>query len=256
MKVVAIVPSRFGSTRFNGKPLASIAGIPMIQRVMDCVQQTQCITDSVVATDDSRIVETVNAFGGQVLMTSGQCRTGSDRVAAAAEKMGLTPDDIVVNIQGDQPIIHPSTIEETVKPLLTALEAGDDIGIITPAVVITDRREIINPKHVKVVFDATGRALYFSRSPIPLARDAASPDTADIDIYKHLGIYVYTRRVLDRFTHLPTGRLEDIEKLEQLRALEHGLPIQVVVSRYDSPSVDIPEDIARIEAMLEKTPTS
>ena len=242
MKIAAIIPSRYGSTRFAGKPLAPIAGIPMIQRVYDQVKQAICVTDIAVATDDRRIVEAVTRFGGNALMTSAACRSGTDRAAEAAKQMGLAPEDIVVNIQGDQPLIAPQTIDETLAPLLS----DPDLGMATAAFAIVDKQEITNPKDVKMVFDADGFALYFSRSPIPFARDK---DTR-FDTFKHLGIYAYTRRFLDIFTHLPNGVLEEIEKLEQLRALEHGHRIKTVVTRYDSPEVDIPEDIPRIEAMM------
>ncbi|MFZ5562571.1 MAG: 3-deoxy-manno-octulosonate cytidylyltransferase [Thermodesulfobacteriota bacterium] len=242
MRVAAIIPSRYGSTRFAGKPLASIAGVPMIQRVYEQTKQALCVTDIAVATDDRRIAEAVARFGGNPLMTSESCRSGTDRAAEAAAQLGLAPEDIVVNIQGDQPLIAPQTIDETVAPLLS----DPDLGMTTAAFAIVDKREITNPKDVKMVFDANGFALYFSRSPIPFARDKGTR----FDTFKHLGIYAYTRRFLDIFTQLPNGVLEDIEKLEQLRALEHGHRIKVVITRHDSPEVDIPEDIPRIEALM------
>lgn len=244
MKVAAIIPSRFGSTRFSGKPLAPIAGRPMIQRVYERVQQAACVTHIAVATDHQAIYDAVSAFGGNALMTSQQCRTGTDRAAEAAEKIGLEDEDIVINIQGDQPLIAPETIDETASLLLS----DRSVEMTTAAFAITDSREITNPKDVKVVFDGNGTALYFSRSPIPLARDA---DTR-FDTYKHLGIYAYTKRFLAVFTRLPYGRLEDIEKLEQLRALENGFALKVVVTTHDSPEVDVPEDIPRIEEKLMK----
>jgi 3-deoxy-manno-octulosonate cytidylyltransferase (CMP-KDO synthetase) len=242
MRVVAIIPSRYESTRFPGKPLAPIAGVPLIQRVYDRVRLASCVTDIAVATDDQRIYDTVAGFGGNCVFTSGECRTGTDRADEAARLLGLAPDDIVVNVQGDQPLIAPETIEETVAPLLAPV----DFGLVTPIAAISDEREISSIKNVKAVFDQGGFALYFSRSPIPLARDAGTPCRT----YKHLGVYAFSRGFLGLFAGLPSGKLEETEKLEQLRALEYGYKIRVVITRHDSPSVDIPEDIRHIETLL------
>ncbi|MFC1814815.1 3-deoxy-manno-octulosonate cytidylyltransferase [Thermodesulfobacteriota bacterium] len=238
MKIVIIIPSRYGSTRFEGKPLASIEGKPMIQWVCKVAQKDSNNSNVMVATDDSRIVDTVQGFGGNALMTGEENRSGTDRVAEAAEKMGLDPDDIVVNIQGDQPAFVTDHIEAVVRPFIK----DADVEMSTLAYQIDKPKEITNPKDCKVVFDSKGYALYFSRSPIPCARDA----TTVFDTYKHLGIYAYRKRFLDTFRRLPFGRLEEIEKLEQLRALEHGHRIMVVKTAYDSPEVDLPEDIPRI----------
>ena len=240
MKTVVIIPSRYGSTRFEGKPLAVISGKPMIQWVYERAESAENVDMVAVATDDARIVSAVNGFGGGTILTSVENRSGTDRVAEAAEKLNLADDDIVVNIQGDQPCIHPDCIHEVTAPLKT----NPENRMSTLAFRIVRPEEITNPKDVKVTFDTLGNALYFSRAPIPFARDA---DTV-FDTYKHLGIYAYTRRFLDIFRNLPDGRLENIEKLEQLRAMEYGYRIQVVVTRHDSPEVDIPEDIQRIEA--------
>jgi len=264
-RIVAVIPSRFGSTRFAGKPLARIRGIPMIQRVYRGASRAAVVSDVVVATDDPRIRDAVEGFGGRVIMTdpscrSGtdrvaeaarrrvimtdpSCRSGTDRVAEAARRMGLAQTDILINVQGDQPLIHPDCLEEVIRPF----DEADPPGMTTLAFRIVNPDEIVNPKDVKVVWDRRGNALYFSRSPIPLGRD---PDTR-FDSFKHLGVYGYTRDFLDIFTRLPPGELEGIEKLEQLRALEHGYPILVVVTRHDSPEVDLPEDIARIESIME-----
>ena len=242
--IVVIIPSRFGSSRFEGKPLALIAGRPMIQWVYERSKQAQNITDAVVATDDRRIFTAVENFGGRAVMTSEVNRSGTDRVAEAAEQMGLAPDDLVVNIQGDQPLIDPRCLEDLVALFLS----GSGIEMGTLAYKIVDDREITDPKDVKVTFNFQGNALYFSRSPIPFARDAGTR----YDTYKHLGVYAYTRRFLDIFRALPEGILERIEKLEQLRALEHGYPIRVVVTPFDSPEVDLPEDIVRIEEKLNR----
>ena len=260
MKIVAIIPSRYGSTRFDGKPLALIAGKPMIRLVYERAIQAEKISDVFVATDDQRIYDAVLAFGGKAVMTSAKNRSGTDRVAEAAEKIDLNPDDIVVNVQGDQPLLNPVCIDELVEPFFV----DPDLGMSTLAFKIINKDEITNPKDVKVTFDRTGFALYFSRSPIPCGRDfsnlsapacAVHADRCDaqagnFDTYKHLGFYAYTRRFLEIFRNLPEGRLEMIEKLEQLRALEYGHKIKVVVTSCDSPEVDLPEDIAKVEQIM------
>ncbi|MFH0729221.1 MAG: 3-deoxy-manno-octulosonate cytidylyltransferase [Pseudomonadota bacterium] len=244
MKVVVIIPSRYGSSRFEGKPLVPIAGQPMIKWVYERSKQAQNITDVVVATDDDRIFNAVTGFGGNAIMTSAENRSGTDRVGEAAGKMELAPDDIIINIQGDQPLIDPRCLDALVAPF----SADPDLDMSTLAFKIVNRREITDPKDVKVTFNIRGDALYFSRSPIPFARDA----NTRFDTFKHLGVYAYTHRFLTIFRQLPEGVLEKIEKLEQLRALEHGYRIHVVVTPYDSPEVDLPEDIQRIEAAMQR----
>lgn len=248
MKVIVIIPARYSSTRFEGKPLALIAGKPMIQRVCEKAKQAGSVTEVVVATDDQRIFNAVKNFNSTVFMTSAENRSGTDRVAETAEKMGIGPDDIIVNVQGDQPLLDPRCLDEVVRPLKS--ETWDlKSEMSTLAFKIADQDEITNPKDVKVTFDNKGYALYFSRSPIPFCRDFHVP----FDTYKHLGIYAYTRQFLETFRKLPEGRLEIIEKLEQLRVLEHGYKIKVVVTEYDSPEVDLPEDIARIELKIRES---
>ncbi len=242
MKIIVLIPSRWGSSRFEGKPLARISGKPMVQRVFEQSKKAVGIHTIAVVTDDVRIADAVREFGGTALMTRPENRSGTDRVAEASEQLQASPEDIIVNIQGDQPLLHPEGIQEVVAPL----KADPSLGMSTLAFRIVNPREITDPKDVKVVFDQRGNALYFSRATIPFPRD---PDTIR-DTYKHLGIYAYRKWFLDTFRDLPTGVLEEVEKLEQLRAMEHGWPIRVVVSAYDSPEVDIPEDIHRIEAML------
>ncbi|QTA92376.1 3-deoxy-manno-octulosonate cytidylyltransferase [Desulfonema magnum] len=244
MKIVVIIPSRYGSTRFEGKPLALISGKPMIQRVYERAKQAACVTDVVIATDDSRIFDAVTKFSGNVVMTSAENRSGTDRVGEVAEKMGLGPDDIVVNVQGDQPLLDPRCLDEVVAPLKLGIQ-NSEFAMSTLAFKIENPDEIAHSKNVKVTFDNRGVALYFSRSPIPYGRDAS----LRFDTYKHLGVYAYTKRFLEIFRELPEGRLEAIEKLEQLRALENGHKIMVVVTSYDSPEVDLPEDIARVEKL-------
>ena len=242
MRIVAIIPSRYGSTRFEGKPLAKIAGLPMIEHVYMRVRKAERISEVWVATDDKRILDTVRGFGGKALLTSSENRSGTDRAAEAAEKIGLAMDDIVVNVQGDQPLIDSGCLDELTAPFQDIA----DLKMSTLAFKIINPRELTDPKDVKVVFDREGFALYFSRSSIPCARDR---DT-DFDTFKHLGAYAYSRDFLETYRHLPEGRLEKIEKLEQLRVLEFGYRMKVVVTEYDSPEVDLPEDIRRVEAVL------
>jgi 3-deoxy-manno-octulosonate cytidylyltransferase (CMP-KDO synthetase) len=242
MKTVVIIPSRYGSTRFPGKPLAHIAGKPMIKWVCEKAEQAKNVTDVYVATDDRRIYDTVLGFGGNAVMTSEENRSGTDRVGEAAEKMDLGQDDIVINVQGDQPFFNPHCLDQLVEPILR----DSDLFMSTLAFKIVDKNEITNSKDIKVTFDNQGYALYFSRSPIPFGRDPRIP----FDTYKHLGFYAYTRRFLDIFRTLPEGNLEKIEKLEQLRAIEYGHRIKVVITEYDSPEVDLPEDIARMEKII------
>ena len=241
MKIVVIIPARYDSTRFPGKPLRLFNGKPMIQKVYERASLSNVITGVTVATDDQRIFDVVCGFGGNAVMTGKENRSGTDRVAEAAEKLGLDLDDIVVNIQGDQPKVHPQHLQDVVNPF--KIEPGTEMS--TLAFKIVKKGEITNPKDCKVTFDSRGYALYFSRSPIPCARDA----NTIFNTYKHLGIYAYSKRFLETFRNLPEGRLEAIEKLEQLRAIEYGYPIKVVITEYDSPEVDLPEDIPRIEKM-------
>lgn len=242
MKAVAIIPSRYGSTRFEGKPLALISGKCMIQHVYEATSRAAHIDQVVVATDDDRIFSAVEGFGGRAVMTSQDHRSGTDRVAEAAQKLGLALEDVVINVQGDQPLMDPFCLDEVMSPLL----ADPELGMSTLAFRIVNPDEYTNPKDVKVVMDDQGDALYFSRASIPFGRDAGER----FDSYKHLGVYAYRRRFLEVFRKLPTGRLEAIEKLEQLRALEYGHRVRVVVTDCDSPEVDLPTDIPRIEKLL------
>lgn len=239
---IAVIPSRYGSSRFEGKSLALIAGVPMIQRVYEQAQKSKAVSKTIVATDDERILNAVKAFGGHAVMTSDDCRSGTDRVAQTADMLNLEPDDIVVNIQGDQPVFNPMTIDEMISPF------ADDPDLImsTLAFKIKDKREITDPKDVKVTFDHNGFAMYFSRAQIPYPRDMGTT----VDYYKHLGFYAYKKSFLDKLVALPTGTCEHIEKLEQLRVLEFGYKIKVVITEHDSLEIDLPCDIKRIEATL------
>lgn len=242
MSITAVIPSRYGSSRLHGKPLKKIVEKPMIQRVYELAMtamKSACISDVIVATDDRRIMDAVEKFGGKAVMTSPENKTGSDRVAETAELIGLEPDDILINIQGDQPLFDPRCLDELVEPF----SSDPGLNMSTLAFKIVNQREITDPKDVKVTFDNNGYALYFSRSAIPFGYN----ESIDHDTYKHLGFYAYKKRFLNVFKSLPQGKLEMIEKLEQLRVLEYGYKIRVVVTEYDSLEVDLPEDIERIE---------
>lgn len=243
MKTVAFIPARYGSTRFPAKPLAKIAGKPLIVHVYERVAAARGLDAVYVATDDERIAQAVAHLGAPVILTEKPAHTGTDRLAEAAAKAGLTAQDIIVNVQGDQPLVHPASVEDVLRPFREGYDGS--FAMSTLAYAITDPREIHDPKDVKLTFDARGNALYFSRAPIPYGRDHWQHT-----LYKHLGVYAYTKDFVDHFNTLTPGVLEEAEKLEQLRVLENGKPIRVVVTAHDSPEVDEPEDIARIEACL------
>jgi len=242
MRIVAIIPARYGSTRFPGKPLALIAGKPMVEHVYARASACAELLGVYVATDDERILEVVRGFGGDALMTRPDHTSGTDRIAEAAHKLGLQDDDIIVNVQGDQPLFPTSLLSDLVAPF----HEDRDLSMSTLMYRIRDKGEIENPNHVKVVTDLEGFALYFSRHPVPYHREA-SPAAA---YFKHLGFYAYRMSFLTAFSSLPEGRLEAAEKLEQLRALENGFRIRVVETEYDSPEVDTPADVARVEELI------
>ncbi len=243
MKVVGIIPARYASTRFPGKPLALIAGKPLIQHVVEQCQKAKSLGEVVVATDDTRIWEAVQNFC-RAEMTRPDHPSGSDRIAEVA---GRCQCDAVVNIQGDEPLIDPQAIDAVAGAL-----KRDEMS--TAATRIGDAGELDNPNVVKVVVNAAGRALYFSRRTIPYLREAArgsgNEQLAAFAFLKHLGIYGYRRETLLRLVKFPVSPLENAEKLEQLRALENGIPIAVVKVDYDSVGVDAPGDVKRVEALL------
>jgi 3-deoxy-manno-octulosonate cytidylyltransferase (CMP-KDO synthetase) len=241
MKKVAIIPARFGSTRFPGKPLAPILEKPLIEWTYEQALQVKELDGVWVATDDARIKEAVEGFGGQVVMTRSDHPSGSDRLAEAAGLLDLALDDIVINIQGDQPVFPPDLIVD----LATALRRDSEVVMVTPVRRLSDAVTAANPNTVKAVFDRAGRALYFSRSLLPFWRD---DDHAYF--YKHIGIYAYRVKFLKEFVHLPPGRWEAAEKLEQLRALEHGFVIHIVETEGDTREVDSPEDLREVEEFL------
>ena len=241
MRLVVLIPARHGSTRFPGKPLALIAGKPLIQRVWEQARQVKELDGLWVATDEARIRDCVEGFGGQAVMTLAEHPSGSDRLAEAAHLLDLAPEDIVVNIQGDQPLFPLELIGQLAAPL----RRDPEVVMVTPVRKLTDPEAAANPNVVKVVFDRRHRALYFSRSPLPCWRDAEQPY-----FYRHLGIYAYRVGFLQEFVHLAPGRWEEAEKLEQLRALEHGFPIHIVETTGDTMEVDTPEDLRQVEAFL------
>lgn len=242
MKTIAFIPARYQSSRFPGKPLALIAGRPMIRHTYERALACPELSDVYVATDDDRIAACVRQFGGKALMTAPTHASGTDRIAEAALKVGLRDEDLVVNIQGDQPSFPPAVISDLVRPMME----DRTIPMSTLRCRIMRREEIENPNHVKVVTDREGFAIYFSRCPIPYCRDGI-PEGVH---FKHLGVYCFRMEFLIRFTSLPQGTLESLEKLEQLRALEHGYRIKVPETRFDSVEVDVPGDIKAIEALL------
>lgn len=245
MKVLGVIPARYGSTRFPGKPLAMIGDKTMIHRTY--LQAVKSSLDAVVvATDDVRIFDEVRRFGGEVVMTRSDHRSGTDRCREALEK--VTGDfQAVVNIQGDEPFIDPALIDQ-----LVILIKRDDTELATLVKPIKEAESLQNPNVVKVVFDASGNALYFSRHPIPFVRDAELGDWLQkASFYHHLGIYAYKAETLRRIVSLPQGRLEVAESLEQLRWLENGLRIRVAVTEScNSISIDTPQDLANLPKAL------
>ncbi len=302
MSIIAVIPARYGSTRFPGKSLALISGKPMIQWVYERTKRSRLVNRVIVATDDDRIAKAVAAFNGEAVMTSLSHPSGTDRIAEVANKIDCA---FVVNVQGDEPLVHPDMIDEAVAPLLK----DPSIPMGTLCKKIEDREEAFDPNVVKVVFDEKGFALYFSRAPIPWDRDRwagenreparpgsdayrseaggvgrqpapparsyqqAEPGRADqkkigcgpgksevrgqkpvteSHMYKHIGLYAYRRDFLLSYTGMPLMPLEAIEKLEQLRALENGYKIKVVVTRHESFGVDIPGDLGKIQKHMDR----
>jgi 3-deoxy-manno-octulosonate cytidylyltransferase (CMP-KDO synthetase) len=243
MKIVGIIPARYASTRFPGKPLALIAGKPLIQRVVEQCRRAEALSEVIVATDDERVAQAARAWC-RVEMTSASHASGTDRVAEVVRRVAC---EGAVNIQGDEPLIDP----EVINAVAQALEQHE---MSTAATRIRDPAEYDHPGVVKVVVNAAGQALYFSRRTIPYLRDAARLPVAEqlaaFPFLKHVGIYGYRRDTLLRLVAFPVSPLEQAERLEQLRALEHGHPIAVVRVDYESVGVDIPADIARVESLL------
>lgn len=244
MKILGVIPARYSSTRFPGKPLALIAGKPMIQHVYRRCLKAKRLDMIVVATDDPRIFKCVKDFGGYAEMTSSKHRSGSDRIAEVIIKPEYRKYDIIINIQGDEPLIDPKAID-----LLAASMIGSRAQrMATLSTGFSSSREIESPNTVKIVVDRNGNALYFSRSSIPFLRDRKRPKGKVF--MKHIGMYAYRRDFLLEFVKWPEGRLESLEKLEQLRALENGASIRVLCSKYPGLAVDVPADIAKAEKAI------
>ena len=246
-EVIAIIPARYESNRFPGKPLASIAGKPMIKHVVERARAVELLSRVVVATDDERIARCVEGFGGEYVMTRNDHVSGSDRLAEAAEILKISEHDVVVNIQGDQPLFPAEVVYHVAQPLL------DDPALPMSTLIykIIRPEEINDPNHVKTVFDRDFNALYFSRSPIPFQRNPN--EKIKPTYYKHLGFYAYRKGFLLSFVALPEGEWERFEKLEQLRALEYGYKIKLVITGHDSIEVDTPEELQRVEQYLQET---
>jgi 3-deoxy-manno-octulosonate cytidylyltransferase (CMP-KDO synthetase) len=236
MKGLGIIPARYGSTRFPGKPLIEINGKSMIRRVIDQAKKCQSLQDVWVATDDERIFKHVEAYGCKAVYTSEDCNSGTERICELLPQIE-NAFDFVLNIQGDEPFVHVESLEELSHALITSKS-----DIATLAVQIENRDEANDSNRVKVVFSTSGRALYFSRSTIPFARNG------EPDYFKHLGVYAYTTSALQQIKNLRPSTLELTESLEQLRWLEHDLTISVVVTSYDSTGIDTPEDLVKYQA--------
>src|ERR1700722_2547830 len=240
-KVLIVIPARYAAARFPGKPLAEIADKPMIQDVFEGAKGSKHAKRILVATEDERIKVAVEKAGGEAILTRADHRTGTDRVAEVAAHVRA---DIYINVQGDEPMIDPSTNDGVAAAMLE----DESVQLCTPCSAITQKNDIMDPNVVKVVLDFDGNGLYFSRAPIPWVRDTGA--TVAARHWKHIGIYGFRRDTLLEFPTLPPGELERIEQLEQLRWLENGFHMRVVETEYDPVSVDVPADVERVEKIL------
>ena len=242
--VTVVIPARYASSRFPGKPLVKLNGKPLIQHVYEQAAACRVVLDVLVATDDDRIKQAVEQFGGRVVMVTGDYRTGTDRVAAVAR---MFAGEFFVNLQGDEIPLNPELVADLIEPFI---QSGAEMGTLKR--VMNSTEDLHNPAVVKVVTDARGYALYFSRAPIPLVRD--DPDRRVVGglHFVHLGLYMYTKETLLRFTALPTSRLEEAEKLEQLRGLDNGIRIRVWETKHTSLRVDQPEDVPIVAEKLQQ----
>jgi len=244
-RTVAIIPARFASQRLVGKPLADLAGKPMIIHVMERAAKATLVDGVIIATDDERIAAVVAEHGGTAVMTPVDIKSGSDRIAFVARSLNDT--DIIVNVQGDEPLIPPAMIDEAVRPLLD--DPRIEVGTLVKRIRSTS--ELENPNLPKVVLDASHNCLYFSRSAIPYGRDISAEDLVSrFMVYRHIGLYVFRRDFLLRYATMGQTPLEQAEKLEQLRILEHGHAIHAVVTDHESVAVDTPADLERVRALM------
>lgn len=244
MRVYGLIPARLGSTRLPGKILAEISGKPMIQWVYERARKSSCLHRLIVATDHKEILARVQAFGGEAVITSAAHPSGTDRICEAAQKIGANDEDIIVNIQGDQPLFEAEMISEVISPF----QRDNDLQMSALVYPIQEASELGNPSVVKVVFDKNWYALYFSRSPMPYVIS----NSLKAKYYKHIGPYAYRMAFLVKFTRLERGYLEQLESLEQLRALEHGYKIRLVETKFDSLEVDTFADLERVRALVEE----
>ena len=243
-KIVAVVPARYGSTRFPGKMIAQIAGKPVVWHTYQQVLRSELVSEVIIAADDNRILEALEPFDVPVVMTRPDHQSGTDRIAEVAANLDA---DIIVNVQGDEPLIDPHTVDEAIRPLLE----NPDIPMGTVKRKITDLEMVIDPNVVKVIVDNRGRAIYFSRLPIPYIRDEADRKGATGHHWQHIGLYVFRREFVMQFAKMAQTPLEKLEKLEQLRVLENGYDIAVVETEHESVGVDTPEDLERVRALIE-----
>ena len=240
MSFSVVIPARYASTRLPGKPLLDIAGKPMLQHTWERALLSGA-SRVVIATDDARILEAANAFGAEVLMTSASHQSGSDRICEVVDALGFDDSECVINVQADEPLIPPEAIDQVAE----SLRLNADYGLATLCESIEDEREYSEPSSVKVVMDKVGRALYFSRAPIPASVSLPT------ECYRHIGIYAYRVGVLRKFVTWPVAAIEAVERLEQLRALYNGVAIHVsIASTRMPPGVDTPEDLAAVRAFL------
>lgn len=243
VRSIAVIPARYGSTRFPGKVLADLGGKPIIRHVWERTKQSKA-DEVIVAVDDPKVLEAVKSFGAEVVMTSPNHPSGSDRIWEAVQGR---PGDAIINVQGDEPFVKPQVIDD----LIDAISAPDAPDMATVVVPCPRAEYENNPNMVKVVLTADQFALYFSRSMIPFLRVGGT----EMETYRHWGIYAYRRRALERFVSLPEGNLEKCEKLEQLRALENGMRIKVIKTVFQSVGIDTPEELVRAEAYLAELKT-
>ncbi len=243
-EVTVVIPARYGSTRFPGKPLAMLGRKPMIQHVYEQAVACRAVTNVLVATDDDRIKQAVEQFRGRVVTVKGEYRTGTDRVAAVAR---MFAGEYFLDLQGDEIPLSPDLLDDLIEPFL---HSGAEMGTLKRAMDTTE--DLQNPGIVKVVTDSQGYALYFSRAPIPFMRDEDTRRVVGGLHYLHLGLYMYSRKALLRFADWPTSQLEDAEKLEQLRGLENGMRIRVWETKHASLRVDVPEDVGPVADKLQK----
>ena len=243
MRVVCIIPARYNSTRLSGKPLLKIKGKPLVQWVFENAQRISSVENIWIATDDERVIECVEGFSGNGILTSPMHSSGTERVKEASETLGLEDGDIVINLQVDEPVIDVKSVEK----LIEEFSKHSSLLMGTLAFQSKNVEEFHNPNVVKVVVNREGFALYFSRSPIPCPRD-----TEEINFLKHLGVYIFRYSFLRKWDSLSPSFLEEVEKLEQLRVLENGYPIKVLLSSQDSIGVDTEEDLRFMEENIEK----